>query len=107
MITRVFEGTGGGRVMHEYYCREMYQAFSEQMESGDHAPTVMLERMIAECAFECIVGNGYAAVLPLFAAHYGRGLKIVHLRRADRAACIASLKQNCELFPAAYGYYSS
>jgi SAM-dependent methyltransferase len=107
MIARVLEGAGGGRVMHEYCCREMYQAFSEQMETGEHAHTLALERMIADCPYECIVGNGYAAVLPLFAAHYGRGLKIVHLRRADRAACIASLKKNCELFPAAYGYYSS
>jgi hypothetical protein len=30
----------------------------------------------------------------------------VHLYRADRDACIASLVKNCELFPAAYRYYS-
>ena len=63
--------------------------------------------MVAECPYDCVGGNGYAAILPLFAAHYGRGLRLVHLRRGDRDACIASLVQNCELFPTAYGYYSS
>src|SRR5580704_4852017 len=98
---------GGGQAMHEYCCREFYQAFCDHAESGDSASEAALTRMVAECPYECIVGNGYAAILPLFAARYGRNLKLVHLRRVDRAACIASLVQNCELFPTAYRYYSS
>ncbi len=92
--------------MHEYCCREIYQAFCELQETGDDAAADALKRMVADCPYDSIVGNGYAAVLPLFAECYGRGLKVVHLYR-DREACIESLITNCELFPTAYRYYSS
>jgi hypothetical protein len=106
MIQHLLDRSGGGQAMHEYCCRELYQAFCDRAETGDPSGEAELTRMVAECSFDAIVGNGYAAILPLFAARYGRGLKLVHLRR-DRAACIASLQQNCELFPTAYGYYAS
>jgi hypothetical protein len=107
MIQHLLDRSGGGQAMHEYCCREFYQAFCEWAETGDSSYDAALGRMVAACPYECIVGNGYAAVLPLFAARYGRGLTLVHLRRHDRKACIASLMQNCELFPTAYGNYSS
>jgi hypothetical protein len=107
MIGHIYAGSGDRSVMHEYCCREFYQAFSDLRETDDRRYEDDLKRMVSDCAYDCIVGNGYAAILPLFAARYGRGLKIVHLRRADRDACIASLIKNCELFPAAYRYYST
>jgi hypothetical protein len=107
MIGHIYAGSGNRRVMHEYCCREFYQAFSDFRETGENRYEDELKRMVSDCAYDCIVGNGYAAILPLFAARYGRGLKIVHLRRADRDACIASLIRNCELFPTAYRYYST
>jgi len=107
MMERVFAASGGGQTMHEYSCREFYQAFCDYRETGAAVHWANLQRMVSECPYDAIVGNGYAAVLPLFAERYGRGLKLVHLRRADRAACIASLAKNCALFPTAYGYYSS
>jgi hypothetical protein len=107
MLQFLLDRSGGGEAMHEYCCREFYQAFCAQAETGDPAYDAELARMVAACPYDGIVGNGYAAILPLFAARYGRGLKLVHLRRRDRAACIASLLQNCALFPAAYGYYAS
>jgi hypothetical protein len=107
MVQHVLDRAGAGQAMHEYCCREFYQAFCDGAETGAPAHDAALARMVAECPYECIVGNGYAAILPLFAARYGRGLKLVHLRRGDRAACIASLVQNCELFPTAYRHYSS
>jgi hypothetical protein len=107
MIQHLWGASAERRVMHEYCCREFYQAFCDHAETGETLHYWELVRMVADCPHESIVGNGYAAILPLFAARYGRGLKLIHLRRADRAACIASLVQNCELFPTAYGYYSS
>ena len=107
MIQHVFAATGDRQSMHEYCCREFYQAFCDLRETGDGRYGEAIERMIADCPYDAIVGNGYAAILPLFARHYGRGLKVVHLYRADRDACIASLVKNCELFPTAYRYYSS
>ena len=106
MIQRVFGETGDRESVHEYCCREIYQAFCDFTETGDDKYVDALRRMVADCPYESIVGNGYAAILPLFAEHYGRGLKVVHLYR-DRDACIESLITNCELFPTAYRYYSS
>ncbi|HXQ84110.1 MAG TPA: hypothetical protein VN769_08585, partial [Xanthobacteraceae bacterium] len=105
MIQRVFSETGDRQTMHEYCCREIYQAFCDFNESGDGGYPEALRRMVADCPYDSIVGNGYAAILPLFAERYGRGLKVVHLHR-DRDACIESLITNCELFPTAYRYYS-
>jgi hypothetical protein len=107
IIQHVFAASGDRQSMHEYCCREIYQAFCDLEESGDAGYANALARMVADCPYDSIVGNGYAATLPLFAQHYGRDLKIVHLYRADRDACIASLITNCELFPTAYGHYSS
>ena len=106
MIQRVFGETGDRQSVHEYCCREIYQAFCDFSETGDGGHADALKRMVADCPYDSIVGNGYAAVLPLFAEHYGRGLKVVHLYR-DREACIESLITNCELFPTAYRYYSA
>jgi hypothetical protein len=107
MIQRVFGETGGRQTMHEYCCREIYQAFCDFSETGDGGAADALKRMVVDCPYDSIVGNGYAAILPLFAECYGRGLKVVHLYRDDRDACIESLITNCELFPTAYRYYSS
>jgi hypothetical protein len=106
MIAHVFKGSERG-VMHEYCCREFYQAFCDFREAGEPEHEKALRRMVAECGYDCIVGNGYAAILPLFAEQYGRELKIVHIQRSDRDSCIASLMKNCELFPTAYCYYST
>jgi SAM-dependent methyltransferase len=106
MIQRVFGETGDRQSVHEYCCREIYQEFCDFNETGDGRYAVALKGMVADCPYDSIVGNGYAAILPLFAERYGRGLKVVHLYR-DREACIESLVTNCELFPTAYCYYSS
>jgi hypothetical protein len=107
MTQHVFAASGSWQSMHEYCCREIYQAFCDLCESDSDCHAGEIERMVAACPYDSIVGNGYAAVLPFFAQYYGRELKIIHLYRADRDACIASLIKNCEMFPTAYGYYSS
>ena len=95
------------QVMHDYCVREINQAFCDFKEIGDERDEDALKRAVSNCMYECIVGNGYAAILPLFAQQYGRSLKILHLRRADRDACIASLVKHCETFPGEYRYYSA
>jgi len=108
MIAALYERSSDRRVMHEYCCREFYRSFSEYHEEGeDPAKLAELKRMVANCDYDAIVGNGYASVLPLFAEHYGRDLILVHLQRRDREACVASLEQNCASFPTAYRYYST
>jgi uncharacterized protein YoxC len=108
MIEALFRQAGDGRtVMHEYCAREFYQAFCDYAETADARHLAEIRRMIDECACDCVVGNGYATILPLFAERYGREVKLVHVRRADRDACIKDLVKNCVLYPTAFGYYSS
>jgi hypothetical protein len=108
MIQAVFDAVGAGRrAEHEYQAPAFYEAFCGWRETGDELAQEQLRKMVRDCSADCIVGNGYAAVLPIFAQQFGRELTIVHLRRADRDACIRSLVENCELFPYAYKYYSS
>lgn len=94
------------RVMHEYCARDFYNEFAAYREGQGAAPLAQLRRMVAECPHEAIVGNGYAPVLPLFAEHFGHDLALVHLKRANRAACVASLKWDSEMSPTGYGNYS-
>jgi len=108
MIEGLFRQAGDGRtVMHEYCAREFYQAFCNYAETADARHFAEIRRMIDECPYDCVVGNGYAMILPLFAMRYGRELKLVHVRRTDRDACIKDLMKNCVLYPTAFGYYSS
>jgi len=105
MIEYVFAGADR-HSMHEYRCREFYQEFCDFQETGDPGHAANIARMVADCPYDSIVGNGYAAILPEFAKQYGRGLKLVHLHR-DRDTCIQSLMTNCAMFPTAYRYYSA
>jgi hypothetical protein len=108
MFQDVFDRAGRGqRVMHEYQAREFYEAFCNYRETSESRYLAEIRQMIAECSYDCIVGNGYAPVLPLFAEHWGRGATLVHIRRTDRNACIASLEKNAVLFPRAYRYYAA
>jgi hypothetical protein len=106
-MQRLFDSSGGGRSRHEYHGRDINHAFSEHKETQSPEALAALKGFVANCDYDCIVGNGYAAILPLFTAAHGRGLKLLHLRRADRAACVASLVRNCLMFPTAYGYYAA
>jgi len=107
MVAELFEREGAGRrVMHEYAGRECYDAFANFAETGDRAYLDEARRLILECPYDCVVGNGYAPLLPLIAECCGPELMLVHVRRLDRGACIRSLMQNCEFFPLAFGNYS-
>jgi hypothetical protein len=107
MFQCAFDYAGSGqRVMHEYQGREIYHAFCNYRETRDLAYLNEIRHMIDECAYDCIVGNGYAPVLRLFAERWG-GATLVHIRRVNRAGCIDSIKKNSIFFPLAYRYYSS
>ncbi len=108
MIQGLYDVAGHGqKAMHEYRARDFYNAFSNLKETGDEQYAIELRRIIGECPHDCIVGNGYASVLSMFAEHGAGGCTtLVHLRRANRTACIESLMKDCELFPAAYKYFS-
>jgi hypothetical protein len=107
MFSECFARAGAGRqVMHEYGTREFSDAFANYKETDDARYLMEIRRLIAECPFDCIVGNGYAPILPVFREICGPDLILVHIRRLDRGAAITSIVANCEYFPAAYGHYS-
>lgn len=108
MLRKLFDDAGvAGSVMHEYKSREFFHAYSSFKETGNLKWMAEIRALIDACDHDCIVGNGYSAILPIFAARGGPSLKLILLRRADRDACIASLVRDCRYFPAAYGYYSN
>jgi hypothetical protein len=107
MIRRLYEDAGvDGSVMHEYSSREFLHAHTSFLETGDPKWMGEIHALIDECPHDCIVGAGYAPILPAFVERCGPGLTLVHLRRLDRTRAIASLVENCAFFPRAYGYYS-
>ena len=107
MIQFLFDAENRGRVsMHEYEARAFYDAFCNYLETQDPRHLDHINKLIADCPYDCIVGNGYAPILPLFAERFGGKLTLIHLKRADKAACVESLKRDCTLFPAAYRYYA-
>ena len=107
LIQSIFDCTSRGTSIHEYCAREFYHAFTNLKETGNERFADDIRQMIADCPYDCIVGNGYAAILPYFVQQWGSNTKLVHIKRFDREACIASLVKNSEYFPAAYGYYAS
>ena len=92
------------KVMHEYKCREFYQAFCNFRETGNRHYEDEIRRLVRECPYECIVGNGYASILDYFLEAYP-DLTLVHIKRGNRAAALASIERNAILFPQAYRYY--
>ena len=106
MVQSLLDQGGGGSVMHEYCSREFHHAHTSFVETKDPKWQNEISALIEACPYDCIVGNGYAAILPLFLEHFGSKLTLVHLRRRNRTAAVESLTKNCELFPAAWGYYS-
>jgi hypothetical protein len=108
MVDEIFAARGGGqRAMHEYQAREFYDAFCNLRETGEPRFANDIRSMIDACPYNVIVGNGYAGILAEFAAACGGRATLVHIKRRDRAACVQSLMRNSELFPHAYGYYTS
>jgi hypothetical protein len=105
MIQVIF-GSDGRSSMHEYRSREFQQAFCSYKTTQNEQFLDEMRALIDECPYDCIVGNGYAAILPLFFEQWGPETRLVHLRRADRGACVASLVKNCELFPLTYRNYT-
>ncbi len=106
-VQSVHDGEANGRsAEHDYRARELHGAFCSHRETGGVRYLDAIRGMIAGCPHECIVGSGYAAVLPLFAERSKGEMKLMHIRRRDRTACIESLVKDCLMFPAAYRYYA-
>src|SRR3984957_264677 len=107
MLRRAYDAEAAGRpVMHKWQAVELQRAFCLFRETSDDRYAEHIRRVIRHCDHHCIVGAGYAAVLPFFAEICASEIGLIHLKRNDRAACVASLVENCRLFPTNFRHYS-
>ncbi|UFZ05683.1 hypothetical protein LQG66_05050 [Bradyrhizobium ontarionense] len=107
MMQDVFDIQGDGdAAVHEWASSELNELFCQLKETGDRSFEDQIRQTILNCPHACVVGNGFAAVLPVIAELLGDQVTLVHLRRRDRAACIASLTENAELSPQNHVYYA-
>jgi hypothetical protein len=97
----------GATAKHEWASSELNALFCDWVETKDPAIEAQIRELILHCPYACVTGNGYAAVLPIIADVLGDQVTLVHLRRRDRAACIASLVENAELSPQNHFYYAN
>jgi hypothetical protein len=103
----VFDHQGTSELArHEWASSELNMLFCDWRETNDPGFEDRIRELILNCPYACVTGNGYAAVMPIIAELLGDQLTIVHLRRRDRAACIASLVENAELAPQNHLYYA-
>jgi hypothetical protein len=107
-INEILRSSGrGGECVHEMHSRDLYELQCDLAERPECTDTrKRIYRTIG--SFPCIAasGNGYAGVLPIFAELYPN-LKLLHLRRRDKHAFIASQMRNSQLFPETYINYST
>ena len=107
MMQDIFDSQGNGdAAVHEWASSELNELFCRLKETGDRSFEDQIRQTILNCPHACVIGNGYAAVLPVIAELLGDQVTLVHLRRRDRAACIASLTENAEVSPQNHFYYA-
>jgi hypothetical protein len=107
MIQTGFDARGRGEsANHEWASVPFNAAFCEWMETGDSVHQKRIRAALRDCPNDAIVGNGYAAILPTIAESLAGGATLVHLRRRDRSACVASLARNATLYPVNHLYYA-
>jgi hypothetical protein len=107
MIQCGFDIEGRGRkVTHEWENVNLYQYYCQYLEDGNQEYLEKIRNLLLSCPYDCIVGNGYAGILPLFKEVFGDQLTLIHLTRRDKDACIASLIKNAELFPTNHMNYA-
>jgi hypothetical protein len=104
----VFDHRGSGETaQHEWASSELNTLFCNWVETRDPSFETEIRELIRHSPSACVTGNGYAAVLPIIAEELGDQVTVVHLRRRDRQACIASLVENAELSPQNHFYYAT
>src|SRR5262249_35024726 len=83
MIQGLYDREGKTRrAMHEYNSRQLYGAYSDLKETGNEYYYNVIRNAISSCPYNAIIGNGYAAILPVFAELFPN-LTLVHIRRGD------------------------
>ncbi len=104
----VFDHQNSGETaQHEWASSELNTLFCNRVETEDPSFETGIRELIRHCPSACVTGNGYATVLPIIAEELGDQVTVVHLRRRDREACIASLVENAEVAPQNHFYYTN
>ena len=93
-------------VPNELYCGHVCNLTSACLETGIAAYRHALRDLLEQVPAHALVGPAYQFALDLLADLHGPRVKLIHLRRRDRDACIASLARIVQLKPAGAVNYS-
>ena len=92
-------------VCHEYEAGKFHDLFCELREKKCDNALKKIKNLISDCPYEVIVGNGYAAILEMFADQYPN-VRLIHLMRRDKQEFIKSFSKMARLNPDTNVYYS-
>jgi hypothetical protein len=107
MIQSSFDDAGKGqKAFHEWLSAYFYNNWCDHKETGDTTAIDRINNAFSECSIDCIVGNGYAQILPIIAERSSGNALLIHLKRRDRDKCVASLADNASNFPTNHLYYA-
>lgn len=107
MLNQLFLLNGSEeRAYQEWKVVECFNLFAEYRETLNNGCLEQFKDLISRCPWSTIVGNGYGFFLPQIHQVFGSDIKLIHLKRRDRNACIDSLISNSHRFPEFHGYYS-
>ncbi len=93
-------------VPNELYCGHICNLTTVHLETGITAYRHALRDLLEHVPAHALVGPAYQFALDLLADLHGPGVRLIHLRRRDRAACIESIARIVRLKPAGAINYS-
>ena len=107
-INEILRSAGSdGECIHEMHSRDLYELQCDLVEQPERNDTrEKIRETIADFPGIAASGNGYVTSWLIFAELYP-DLKLIHLKRRDKQAFIASQMRNSQLFPDTYVYYST
>ena len=94
LVRALAEANGEERVVeHELYSSHICNLFSQFAETGHRFYLQVLRDLLRHIPAYGISGTAYQYALPMLFEIHGPGLKLIHLKRKDKRACVRSLSQ--------------
>jgi hypothetical protein len=108
LLNRMFQSARNNwEAYHEFGARDSYNYIDAYFHTKDPEIIKQCKRIFEDCKYEAVVGNGYAFIIPLIKEVFQGQVKLIHIQRRDKNACIRSLIKDCEHFSENYGYYTN
>lgn len=97
---RMLEGLFGanGQTANSLHEAESFRTYLAVSDILQRDSSTRMTQLCRDFRHDIVAGNGFGFALPVFRQVFGEGLKVIHVKR-ERAACIASLKQEAMANP--------